>query len=314
MKLYAHQKEGVKYVLNNLREGHGSILAFDMGLGKTITTLVVLGSLFKSGYISHALLIIPRVLIPTWLGEIQKIFPGENVQVYTNKKKPLEDVRFIITTYDLLKRPQVHEHIINKLGRYVLVGDEAHEYCTKTRSGRWKALVQLKPVATVLLTGTPIYNKIEDLYALMALTHKKLAGTKAAWCDKFIELKDLWVKRKPYKSAGEICRGRCIYHYKKEVEGKFWWCYDCGQGYVKTMQVAGYKEENIPALHKMLKSVMLRKLKEECLDLPPKKIVYLPYDLNHTKSHYNQYDQERVDLETLHILRQVLSGSYGWEK
>lgn len=307
MKLFEHQKLGVQFLKECFQRKHGAILAFDMGLGKTITALVYLAILFKFGVIQQALIVVPRSLLLMWSEEIEKWLKIQPFVIQSGKK-PRGNPKIVLTTYDMAKKDTTINHLTKD---YIVIADEAHEYLSKTKSSRWQAIKKLTPLQIVLLTGTPIYNRIEDLYALMSLVNPEMAGGKAEWADKFVKLQNLWVKRKPYRANGWHCKGKCIKFAGEQIkEGhKFWKCDDCNQNYIRIPTVIGYKTENIPALQMMLKVVMLRKLTHECIDLPEKRVTYVPYQLSTTKAQYNQYLANTQSFSDIHNLIRCLSGS-----
>ena len=263
--LYQHQKEGIAFALNRRNE-RGAMLAFEQGLGKTPTALVFSQLLHKYGWKGVTLIVVPASLIHNWKEEAWR-FIGVRPQVYHGRKRKFTNARYVLTSYETLTTD------IEKFAEFysrtpiLLVGDEAHAKLQNDESQRTKAVRRLAADFLLLLTGTPISNKPEDLYSLVALIDPALAGDKDLWLSRFTTIET---------------RAR-------KVKGKW------GATYMVPFEkIVGYR--NLDVLHEMLSEVMLRRTKEGCLDLPKKQVVYLPYELNKTKRAYVNF-LDRIDME-----------------
>lgn len=281
MKLFQHQKEGMALAYRNFKSSIGFIMSFSMGLGKTLTAIMTYRLLRRRGLVRECLVVIPRALIPSWKQELSKYFG--KVQVYKTGKKKKRFADIVITTYDLLKSQKTWDDIM-AFENPMIICDEVHDYCARTKSGRFQALYQVRktyPKAFfLLLTGTPIRNKPEDLYSLLLLTAPKLAGQKVEWAKKFCIIKQREITVKTRYGA----------KFRKKIS-----------------LVVGYKNQK--ALKMLLKEVMLIRTKEECLDLPKKTVVYLPYELEQTRARYVFAEEESEGFAALPRQLQILSGS-----
>ncbi|HBE80597.1 MAG TPA: hypothetical protein DDW65_22855, partial [Firmicutes bacterium] len=165
-ELRPYQREGY-YWLRFLHQYHlGGILADDMGLGKTIQVLTLIKSLPKG---RPSLIVCPRSLIYNWAAEIEKFYPGTSFLVYhgaPDSRKTLRssfsDQDIIITTYDIIVND------IEALQDYPFaycVLDEAH-HIKNPQTQRAKDCKRVQAGFRLVLTGTPVENRLEDLWSL----------------------------------------------------------------------------------------------------------------------------------------------------
>jgi len=157
-KLMPFQELGVGYL--EKVKGRG-LLAFDMGLGKTITTLAWLW-LHKEA--RPAVIVCPSSLKFNWKDEIQKTLPTAKIYVCQGKKPKLEalNFEFIIINYDILNGWLC---FLSELHPGVVVADES-QMCKEMNTGRTKALISLCGGVKyfIALSGTPMINKPYELF------------------------------------------------------------------------------------------------------------------------------------------------------
>lgn len=279
IKLYQHQYDGIDFVCSR----RSSVLAYDMGLGKTLISLLAFLKTALAGEVKQALIVVPAFLLPNWSAEIQH-WTNLSFCVF-HKKKTLTNARIILTTYETVakKWPLLEQSIHPD---YMLIVDEAH-YIKNVKSKRSQAINALRPKKLLLMTGTPVANKLEDVYGILYRADRNVVGSYDDFTKRFlrVELKSYSVKNR--------------------------W------GYISTIdqpKVIGYK--NLEWFYELTRDLMLRKTKDECLDLPKKQVIYLPYENEAVKSKYNQLietaDVEHEDFKgisaTMVRLRQLLSG------
>ena len=179
-KLRPYQEAGLNWLWFCARTGLGACLADDMGLGKTIQVLAaLLRKKQEAADSSPALLIVPASLIGNWKREAARFAPSLNLSiVHRSETKAdvqipnLRDVDLVITTYGMLTRltwPAETEW------SWVIL-DEAQ--AIKNHSTRQsKAVRTLKAEARFALTGTPIENRLGDLWALFDFLNPGLLGS-----------------------------------------------------------------------------------------------------------------------------------------
>ncbi|XP_052449872.1 DNA excision repair protein ERCC-6-like [Carassius gibelio] len=176
-QLYDYQKEGVAFLYSLHRDGRkGGILADDMGLGKTIQVISFLSGMYDAELANHTLLVMPTSLIQNWVREFKKWSPGIRVKVFhgTNKaerNRNLEQIQrrggVIITTYQMLinNYEQLASYDQCKFEWDYVILDEAHKI--KTPSTKTAKSVRAIPAQhRVLLTGTPVQNNLQEMWAL----------------------------------------------------------------------------------------------------------------------------------------------------
>ncbi|XP_029985665.1 DNA excision repair protein ERCC-6-like [Sphaeramia orbicularis] len=176
-KLYEYQREGVAFLYSLYRDGRkGGILADDMGLGKTIQVIAFLSGMYDGELLKHALLIVPTSLITNWTKEFSKWTPGMRVKEFhgtstRDRTRNLEKVQrrggVLITTYSMLLHNW--QDLASHQGRefcwdYVIL-DEAHKIkSTTTKTAKCASSIPSKN--RVLLTGTPVQNNLQEMWAL----------------------------------------------------------------------------------------------------------------------------------------------------
>ena len=165
IKLFPYQLEGVKFAAKAGR----SLIADDMGLGKTIQAIVVAELNKKVLGTQKVLIVCPTSLKYQWKSEIER-FTNSTVHVIEgNILKRKEQYRqlndyYFITSYNTLANDVNFINDAVELDMVIL--DEAQ------RIKNWKTKVsksvkKLNATYSVVLTGTPLENKIEELYSIM---------------------------------------------------------------------------------------------------------------------------------------------------
>ena len=150
--LYPHQLQALKQV----QEHNKCAFYLDMGLGKTFV-----GTVKALSFKRPILLICPKSLVNGWMEYFNKHYPYLTTSDYT-RSKPLQVADVFIITYDLIWRREID------LKHYTLMLDES-SYIQNETSKRTKAILKLKPINVVLLSGTPTAGRYEKLYSQIKL-------------------------------------------------------------------------------------------------------------------------------------------------
>ena len=191
-KLRPYQKKGLNwlYFLHSLK--FGACLADDMGLGKTIQLLALLNVIKKEKPNKACLLVLPASLISNWVQEIKRFSPKLNFfvahpSVYSNKNKKfykgkinelnedskmLNDLDLVITTYALVQK---YEWAKTYTWNYIVL-DEA-QAIKNPGTKQTRAVKKLNAVNRIILTGTPIENRLSDLWSLFDFLNPGLLGS-----------------------------------------------------------------------------------------------------------------------------------------
>ena len=177
-KLRPYQVDGLNWLWLCANTGLGACLADDMGLGKTIQILAAL--LRKKSEMpasKPAILVVPASLIGNWKGEAEKFAPSLKLfiahrQYEQDISSPDLSADLIITTYGMLNR--LDWPLATDWSWAIL--DEAQ--AIKNHSTRQsKAVRALKADARIALTGTPIENRLSDLWSIFDFLNPGLLGT-----------------------------------------------------------------------------------------------------------------------------------------
>ena len=167
--LYApYQVDGVRWMLGmeNQTEGpKGGFLCDEMGLGKTIQIIAtILGNPKK-----HTLIVVPKTIVTQWSKELMKFAPGLSVLVYDGPKRTKE--KNDLLTHDVVICPYSVTHsktsVLGLVSWDRIILDEAHEIRNR-QTRTFKCVNNLKSSIRWLVTGTPIFNSMEDFVTLCA--------------------------------------------------------------------------------------------------------------------------------------------------
>lgn len=243
--LYKHQIRGANMALRAFGAldaktpsgGFGEL--FEMGCGKTLTTIAVAGALYNLGKIDRVLVVAPTSVCSVWPHDLNQFatFPWEARVLLGDKKKrlkalnelenwPFKALRIAVINYESTHR----EGIFEALAAYkpdLIVCDESQRIKNPS-AAQSKALHKLGDAAPfrMILSGTPVQNNAVDLYS-------------------------------QYRFLDPAVYGANFYAFKNRY---------CIMGGYGQHQIVGYR--NMDELVEKEHSVAYRVTKEECLDLP----------------------------------------------
>ena len=167
--LRPYQRQGFRWLKTMDFCGFGGILADDMGLGKSLQVLSVLLSEKESDKTSTSLIVCPASLVYNWEAEIKKFTPSLTCQIITGtsaqreeKIKNAEKYDIVITSYDLLKRDIL---LYDNLNFRFQIIDEA-QYIKNYSTQSAKAVKEVRAKTKFALTGTPIENRLSELWSI----------------------------------------------------------------------------------------------------------------------------------------------------
>ena len=197
--LFPYQKEGILFAAKAGR----SLIADDMGLGKTIQAIATAELLKKELKITSVLIVCPTSLKYQWHSEIKK-FTESTVNViegspYIRESQYISDEFYKVVSYHTLKNDV---KIINKTEVDLVILDEAQ------RIKNWKtklaqSVKKINSRYTVVLTGTPLENKLEDLYSIIQFIDPFKLGPYYKFLD-YYQIKNDTGKVIGYKHLNEI--------------------------------------------------------------------------------------------------------------
>jgi non-specific serine/threonine protein kinase len=183
--LRPYQQVGVRWLYLLAKLGLGACLADDMGLGKTIQILSLLLILKRQspGRPRPSLLVAPASLLANWAAEIERFSPALQVLIAHPSALPAADLKshsperlsgvdLVITSYgSLLRMPWLVE-----TAWHLAVVDEA-QAIKNPDSRQTRAVKALKAHARFALTGTPIENRLGDLWSIFDFVNPGLLGS-----------------------------------------------------------------------------------------------------------------------------------------
>lgn len=171
--LFDYQKAGVEFAVFK----KGAIIADEMGLGKTLQAITIALAKKEVFGFKHALIVCPASLKSQWKKEIER-FCNEPALVVegTPDERSIQygrgDVYFKIVNYETVLRDRIE---INKAGIDFLILDEAQRiknFATQTAY----SIKKIEKKHVLVITGTPIENKLIDLFSIMGIIDPHFLG------------------------------------------------------------------------------------------------------------------------------------------
>ena len=180
-ELRPYQREGLGWFHFLRRFGLGGCLADDMGLGKTVQVLALLESrrVERAG---PSLVVVPRSLVFNWRQEGERFTPELRILDHTGlgrarSRLELTDENLVITTYGTLRRDIA---AFRELEFDYVILDEAQAIKNPSTASA-KAARLLRGRHRLALTGTPIENRVEELWSLFEFLNPGMLGTAGAF-------------------------------------------------------------------------------------------------------------------------------------
>ncbi len=171
MEFLEHQLETAKTVMEDMNGR--AILADEVGLGKTIEAGLILKEYMVRGLIKRVLLLVPASLVNQWIQELYEKFHIQAIAYRKNYNWELYPV--IVSSIDLAKR-EPHQSKILDIDYDMVIVDEAHKL--KNEQTKNYAFVQaIKKKYCLLLTATPIQNKLTEIFNLVTILKPGYLGT-----------------------------------------------------------------------------------------------------------------------------------------
>lgn len=210
--LRPYQSKGLNWL--NFLHTHrfGACLADDMGLGKTIQILALLSTFSKKRKQAASLLVVPASLISNWEEEINRFLPtlktfaahpgfvnakerqhlsGQNQKIQNRagdlalSRSRLDQLDLVITSYTLVKKYQW----LQGYTWHCLILDEA-QAIKNPGTHQTRAVKALPSTHRIAMTGTPVENRLSDLWSLFDFLNPGLLGSKSEFSTFAKTLKD----------------------------------------------------------------------------------------------------------------------------
>ncbi|MGM9714434.1 MAG: DEAD/DEAH box helicase, partial [Prevotella sp.] len=233
VRLYPYQKEGIRFAV----KAGKAIIADEMGLGKTVQAIAAAEIYLREGMADSVLVVCPTSLKYQWKKEIEKFTGGDTAEtIGEHTGEPARVPKVIVIEGSPLKRHRMYTspspykivsyntvcNDIREMGRLtagVLIMDEIQ------RLKNWdtqisKAARKIDSAYSVLLSGTPLENKLEELYANMELVDQFCLGPYYKFKEEHIVLdpdKGNVIGYKNLNAIGERIRGKLLRRTKNGV-------------------------------------------------------------------------------------------------
>ena len=174
-----HQLEVAKQVVENMNGK--AILADEVGLGKTIEAGLILKEYMIRGLVKKVLILVPASLVSQWAMELNSKFfiPA----VAQRKSYVWEQCDVVISSIDTAKR-NPHREIINNQDYDLIIIDEAHKL-KNNKTKNYEFVQNLKKKFCLLLTATPIQNRISEIFNLVSLLKPGHLGSETEFYEKY---------------------------------------------------------------------------------------------------------------------------------
>jgi len=182
-ELRPYQARGASWLAFLQRWGLGACLADDMGLGKTIELIAFLLHLQEQDALTGpTLLVCPTSVLGNWSREVKRFAPSLKTLVHHGEKRAkgkdfartIQDRDLIITSYSLAFRD---EKELSSISWQTVVLDEAQNI-KNPGSKQSQAVRQLQTELRIALTGTPVENKLQELWSIMDFLNPGYLGTR----------------------------------------------------------------------------------------------------------------------------------------
>ncbi|WP_251551358.1 DEAD/DEAH box helicase [Neobacillus muris] len=174
-----HQLETAKQVIENMNGK--AILADEVGLGKTIEAGLILKEYMIRGLVKKVLILVPASLVTQWAQELNNKF---YIPAITQRKSYVwEQADVVVSSIDTAKR-NPHRDIIYQQNYDLIIIDEAHKL-KNNKTKNYEFVQNLKKKFCLLLTATPIQNRIEEIFNLVSLLKPGHLGSQTAFYEKY---------------------------------------------------------------------------------------------------------------------------------
>ena len=172
--LRPYQQRGLAWLAGMCETGLGGCLADDMGLGKTIQ-VIALHLHRREAKAGPTLVVCPASLLGTWEREVRRFAPEIPIRRYHGGGRHLAELvadEIVLVTYGVVLRDSVQ---LADVAWGLVVADEA-QHAKNPLSRTARELRALPAPARIALTGTPVENRLSDLWAILDWTTPGLLG------------------------------------------------------------------------------------------------------------------------------------------
>lgn len=175
--LRPYQKRGFSWMYKNAKVGFGSIIADDMGLGKTLQVITTILKFKEEKLLEDKkiLIVVPKGLLSNWQSECIKFAPTLAIKIFHGAERNLslkENFDVLITSYGIARN---ETSTLGKIDWFALIIDEAQNI-KNYNTNQSKAIKQIKAHNYIAMSGTPVENRLSELWSILDFTNKGLMG------------------------------------------------------------------------------------------------------------------------------------------
>ncbi|MDQ0231951.1 DEAD/DEAH box helicase [Metabacillus malikii] len=174
-----HQLEVAQRVVEKMNGK--AILADEVGLGKTIEAGLILKEYMIRGLVKKVLILVPASLVSQWARELNEKFFIPAVE--QKKSYVWESFDVVVSSIDTAKRSP-HREIVNEQSYDLVIIDEAHKL-KNNKTKNYEFVQNLKKKYCLLLTATPVQNRVEEIFNLVSLLKPGHLGNEAYFNEVF---------------------------------------------------------------------------------------------------------------------------------
>ncbi len=188
MPLYPYQRDGMLHLAFKGR----AMLADEMGLGKTIQAIAACALLHRLGKVRRVLVISPASLKSEWEEQIRKFTTLDYQIVYGGRRERGQHYTKEAPVFTLMNYEQVRSDVLDineRLAPDIVVLDEAQRI-KNWASNTARAVKLLRSPYAFVLTGTPLENRIDELYSLVEFLDPEVFGSLFRFNREFYALDD----------------------------------------------------------------------------------------------------------------------------
>lgn len=177
-KLYPYQADGWKWLRFIIREHLGGLLADEMGLGKTLQIIAALRDCGDGLIFGPTLVIAPGSLLENWIREMKKFAPQLRALKHhgglrSGRPVDLPEYDVVVTSYDTVVRDL---SLMKMIDWAAVILDEAQNI-KNPNALRTRSVKQLPRRVGLAMTGTPVENRLTDLWSIMDFVVPDYLGT-----------------------------------------------------------------------------------------------------------------------------------------
>ncbi|MBQ8168777.1 DEAD/DEAH box helicase, partial [bacterium] len=174
-ELRPYQQIGLKWLWTNITKGFGACVADDMGLGKTIQVISLILKMKEENLLKKPVLVIcPTTLMGNWMKELQMFAPTIDATIYHGSERQLDVNHDVILTTYAIMRIDVEE--LKKHTWGVIIVDEAQNI-KNPDTAQTLAIKMLKSDVKIAMTGTPVENRLTELWSIFDFINKGYLGS-----------------------------------------------------------------------------------------------------------------------------------------